>query len=176
MFAWEISFDMSINWEPVKVASWSEACRKNWGLKSRRSMVSKIYISNIYVFQIHSMAKTYFEGPDLWSFWKGQNVQNLWPLVQVSKNSSVYQWHTWALGPWILFIQNGSESAPGGGQPPGKQPAPATISGVRPPYVARKGYYFIIISVIIPKSQTLNPKTWTLKKPSRNPKGTLKKP
>ena len=44
------------------------------------------------------------------------------------------------LGPWILFVQNGSESALGGVQPPGKQPAPATISGVRPPYVARKGY------------------------------------
>ena len=100
-------------------------------------MVSKIYISNIYLFQIHSMAKKNFEGPDLWSFWKGQNVQNLWPLVQVSKNSSVYQWHTWALGPWILFIQNG-EIAPEGVGPPGKQPAPAT--GVRPPYVAANGY------------------------------------
>ena len=27
----------------------------------------------------------YFEGPDLWSFWKCQNVQNLWPLVQVER-------------------------------------------------------------------------------------------
>ena len=96
----------------------------------------------MYVFQIHNMAKIF------WGAWplvilevpKCSKLMAPRPSRALAKRTRFTNGTLWPLD----FIHSKCfRKCTGGVGPPGKQPAPATISGVRPPYVARKGYHYI---------------------------------